>query len=515
MRNYLRRFGASLVVVLALLPVSAAVNAAEIVKLIDSVGISTVLQDTGTARVIVTFKLEQYDALNAVAIARKKAVVKAAAGLLERTNALQAEKTLAASIHAGVRRVLDSVSSGAITTQHVFSSIPAAVLRVDNAGLSALEASDHVASIQLDKPHALPKPGASQAGAPSAASNYGTSLIGADQAWARGYTGQGWYVAILDTGILTTHEYFAGRDIVEACFTSKSNFYNPTTSLCPDGSGSQTGAGAAAPYASSVANYDHGVHVAGVAAGYKDASLSGVAKDAGIIAVKVFSDGFTVDGDAACRAFDSDIIRGLEYVYSLFDSYPIAAVNLSLGSGVYSETCDSEESAYVTVAENLTNVGIAVIASAGNSGYCNAVGSPGCVSSVIAVGASDSNDVKASFSNWQEDIVRLFAPGVAILSSGGASDTSYKYGNGTSAAAPFVTGAWAILKQAMPDAGVEEILEALEDTAKPVTFAPDDACYVAGAFPLRIAVEDALGETVSADIFWNDILSGRSTHWFE
>ena len=81
------------------------------------------------------------------------------------------------------------------------------------------------------------------------------SLIGADDVWASGYTGSGWYVAILDTGIRSTHEMFSGKTIVEACFSNDSD--------CPNSSTEMFGSGAAAHYYdySSASGYDHGTHV--------------------------------------------------------------------------------------------------------------------------------------------------------------------------------------------------------------------------------------------------------------
>ncbi len=39
--------------------------------------------------------------------------------------------------------------------------------------------------------------------------NESIPLIGADVAWAQGFTGAGWFVAVLGTGIRETHEFFA------------------------------------------------------------------------------------------------------------------------------------------------------------------------------------------------------------------------------------------------------------------------------------------------------------------
>jgi len=67
--------------------------------------------------------------------------------------------------------------------------------------------------------------------------------------------------------------------------------------------------------------------------------------------------------------------------------------------------------------------------------------SPARVSEVITVGASDSNDAIASFSNFGPS-VDIFAPGVSILS---AWKYGFKIASGTSAAAPHVAGYGAYL----------------------------------------------------------------------
>lgn len=286
-----------------------------------------------------------------------------------------------------------------------------------------------------------------------------SSLIGADVAWSKGYTGSGWYVAILDTGLRSNHEFFSGKTIIEACFSANGD--------CPNGETSMTGPGAAIHHAGYYSGFDHGTHVAGIAAG-NNGSMAGVAKNSSIIAVQVFSTfGIEDCGDEPCvMSWDSDQVKGLDYIYSLRGSYSIAAVNMSLGSGGFSSYCDSEP--HKSAIDNLKAVGIATVAASGNDGYCGYVSSPACISSAVAVGASDKFDTEAWFNNWHESLQKVFAPGVSIRSANGGSDSGYEYRSGTSMAAPHVTGAWALMRQSRPTASVDELLSTLRGTGVPV-----------------------------------------------
>src|SRR5262245_162747 len=202
-----------------------------------------------------------------------------------------------------------------------FRSIPFLVVELDASGLAQLRASEEVESITEDTHDA-----------PSLAES--TVVIGAPVAWNLGFTGAGQTVAILDTGVDNDHSFLAGKIVSEACFSTTSAADN-TTSICPGGAASSTAAGSADNLGSGVSGFDHGTHVAGIAAG-RNQTLSGVARDASIIAIKVFSR-FNDQADcgtapAPClRSFRSDQIEGLERVQDLSDNFNIAAVNLSLG----------------------------------------------------------------------------------------------------------------------------------------------------------------------------------------
>ena len=283
------------------------------------------------------------------------------------------------------------------------------------------------------------------------------SIIGADTAWGFGLTGKDWYVAILDTGIRTTHEMFSGKNVIEQCFS----YYN-----CPDGSAEMSGPGSASHYDSEYDGYDHGSHVSGIAAGNNNKDLYGVAKDANIIAVQVFS---KFNNNSNCRndgdcvmSYSFDQLRGLEYIYSLRGIYNIAAVNMSLGGDEpFTTNCDSDE--LKPIIDNLKAVGIATIIASGNDGYCNAISSPACISSAVSVNGSSKYEQEYSHGNWQNELLDLLAPGADIRSAIPRDDSSYGEFSGTSMAAPHVAGAWAILKQYNSFFTVNEILTKLKE----------------------------------------------------
>jgi len=449
---------------------------------------------------------QNYDALfqKAAAEGRVKVIVKLAVpGIEERTeasrsfravspgqvfssDAVQADQALAQVIGATSNSVIQGLAATEYKVNHTYSTVPFLAMDVSLEALSALQSMPSVLSIVEDRPVKLDDPLESESTSSKipSADNAGVAsnlkVIGADVAWQKGYTGTGWYVAILDTGIRADHEMFQGKTIVEACFS--------TTNDCPNQSSEMTGPGSAAHYYdySSVDGFDHGTHVAGIAAG-NSGTVFGVAKDASIIAVQVFS---RFSGDACwpnsicVLTYNSDQLKGLEYVYSIRGSYSIAAVNMSLGGGKYSSYCD--DTPIKSAIDNLRDVGIATIIASGNNGFCGSINSPACISSSVSVGATDDDDVETYFSNWHPMLVDFFAPGFQIYSATAASTTSYASWNGTSMATPHVAGAWALMKQA-ENGDVTELYNALKETGK----SPTTRCEGTDSRP-RINVGNAI-----------------------
>ena len=90
-------------------------------------------------------------------------------------------------------------------------------------------------------------------------------LIGADQAWEDGYDGTGRTVAVIDSGVDSTHPFLAGRVVEEACYSTTSGVQS--TTLCPNGADEQIGPGAGKHCSLDLEGCWHGTHVAGIVAG--------------------------------------------------------------------------------------------------------------------------------------------------------------------------------------------------------------------------------------------------------
>ena len=185
----------------------------------------------------------------------------------------------------------------------------------------------------------------------------------------------------------------------------------------------QTGFGAGA--ACNVFNCDHETKVATV--------LTAVAPDVSLIPVQVYSEfALACNGTMPCgRSYHSDQVLALEYLLKLKqDGVDISAINLSLNGGAkVTGSCD-DDSRKESV-DNLLSVGVVTIASAGNQGFIDGVQAPACISSVVAVGATDADGNIAEFSNRGGEL-DLLAP----------MTVDGEELQGTSFAAPMVAGSY-------------------------------------------------------------------------
>lgn len=377
-------------------------------------------------------------------------------GLLSTPQAAVDQQARISAMHD---RLLEALSDYNAKDIRRYKHAPYTAMEVDSTVLWALSSNPLVISFTED----VPVPPTLTESIP---------LIKADQAWTSGYTGLGWTVAILDTGVDKDHSFFSGGKVAaEACFSTTSLTYSSTT-VCPNGLNSQTGSGAGKNCSGTITGCDHGTHVAGIAAG-KAASVNGVAKEANIIAVQIFSRFTGINcinnglASPCILTYVSDQDAALEHVYSLRTTHNIAAINLSLGGGRYYTNCDSENSSTKAVIDNLRSAGIATVIASGNNGYCDSICSPACISTAVSVGNTTKSDAETSNSNYHPTMLSLFAPGSSIYSSIPGGGWGYK--SGTSMAAPHVTGALAILKQKSPTASVDSLLNDLKNKGVPVT----------------------------------------------
>lgn len=252
---------------------------------------------------------------------------------------------------------------------------------------------------------------------------WGITHIKANQVHATGNTGSGVKVAILDTGIDANHQDLNVR--------GGASFVPSEPNALVDGDG-------------------HGTHVAGTVAALNNTTgVLGVAYSADLYAVKVL--------DSSGSGTYSGIIQGIEWAVA----NNMDVINMSLGGS-------SGSTALKQACDNAYNSGVLVVAAAGNSGTKgkqNTIGYPAKYASVMAVGAVDSNNARASFSSVGSEL-EVMAPGVNILSS--VPGNNYASYNGTSMASPHVAGAAALIMAGNPGLTNVQVRQKLVNTAKPL-----------------------------------------------
>jgi serine protease AprX len=284
-------------------------------------------------------------------------------------------------------------------------------------------------------------------------------VIGTQQAWQAGATGQGIDVALLDTGVTPVQGLNADNKLI----------FGPDLSF--DSQNSST---------AYVDNFGHGTAMAGIIAGNDGTAggFQGVAPGSRIVSVKVGAHDGSVDV--------SQIIAGIDWVvqHAHDPGVNIRVLSLSLGT---SSTQAYTSDPLTHAAENAWKHGIAVVVAAGNDGTAtNVVADPATDPYLIAVGAEDpvgtvgsADDVVPSYSsrgtgNRHADVV---APGsniMSLLSPGSylaqqypnaIFNNRYFRGSGTSQAAAVASGVVADLLSAHPGWTPDQVKAALMQTA--------------------------------------------------
>ena len=230
---------------------------------------------------------------------------------------------------------------------------------------------------------------------------------------------------IIDTGVQADHVDFGGR--VQSGFdaVNAANPADPAVNPMTDCNG-------------------HGTHVAGTVGG----ATFGVAPAVSIIPVRVLS--------CAGSGSTSGVIAGIDWVTSNHQAGVPAVANMSLGGG-YSQALNAAVRSAVAD-------GITFAVAAGNSGADACGASPAAEPSAITVGATESNDAMAYYSNWGS-CVDVFAPGSAIVSASNTSTTGSRSLSGTSMAAPHVAGAAALLLSGSTGATPATVVAAIREGA--------------------------------------------------
>ncbi|MCH6162609.1 S8 family peptidase [Streptomyces marispadix] len=234
-------------------------------------------------------------------------------------------------------------------------------------------------------------------------------------------TASGVKIYVIDTGVRTSHREFAGRASIG-------------TDTVGDGQNGNDCNG-------------HGTHVAGTTAG----ATYGVAKGASVVGVRVLN--------CLGSGSTSGVIAGVDWVTA--NAAKPAVANMSLG-GSASPSLDDAVKKSIS-----SGVSYAIAAGNGNilglpENACTV--SPARVPEAMTVGATDSSDTRASFSNYGS-CVDLFAPGVDVTSAWSDSDTATNTISGTSMATPHTAGVAALYLADHPNASPAQVRDALVNNA--------------------------------------------------
>lgn len=236
--------------------------------------------------------------------------------------------------------------------------------------------------------------------------------------------------------------------------------------------------------------FSHGTHVSGTIAMRlaNDPFVAGVSHGAGIVPIRFLDEtgSGTIDDLLAGMVWASGLeVAGYDYPEGVDpppNEHPADVINMSLGGRV--GPCPVE---MANVTQALVSGGVVLVASAGNASQDTAMFSPGNCPGVITVGATGPYDERAYYSNFGAD-VDVFAPGgnfdfgyvsenilavfpAGVLSTTGAGEESnWLWAQGTSMAAPHVSGLVALLLAADPTLDPEDVRFRLTSTATPLTF---------------------------------------------
>ena len=271
--------------------------------------------------------------------------------------------------------------------------------------------------------------------------NHGDFLFGSDaavadadmdvpDAWTHS-TGAGRTVAVVDSGVDAAHPDLGGRVTMGWDFVENDPYANDE-----DG---------------------HGTHVAGTIAAERDnvVGIAGVAPDTRILPLRVLDE----DGQGTV----ADVIKAYDYA----GDHDVAVVNASLGGegfvlSEYEAIQRNPNTLFVVAAGNggLDGVGDDNDSSP-HANYPCAYNLP----NILCVGASKHDDERATFSNFGETTVDVFAPGYGIYST--LPNGEYDFNSGTSMATPHVSGLAALLIARNTELAPADVKNAVLTTAEP------------------------------------------------
>ena len=337
-----------------------------------------------------------------------------------------------------------------VRLERAFASVPAILLRMPATAVPALAGDPRVERVRPN-------------GRVRALDAEGDGLMKVPELRAAGVDGAGVTVAVLDSGVDSTHpELPPGTKVV--------NLYD---AVDHDGDAAD--------------GYGHGTPVAGIIAGLS----TGVARGAKVAAVRVLDD----RGNGS----DAQVLEGIDAVLesvSAGNPHSIRVLNLSLGGYLDGAKppepgrCDALAPDYKAAFDLLSQAGVLVVAASGNGGCTTGIVLPACVSGALTVGAvydaalspqtfyrghclptgcSDASPVADAIPCYSDSGDRL-----DVLAPSHCAEAPRRGGGylgcfgGTSGAAPYAAGVAALLLGAEPGRRPAEVRSAMRSTGTPV-----------------------------------------------
>ena len=403
------------------------------------------------------------------------------------------------SLHAAFKEIVEAAEPSALTTLQTIDGIASATVEMTLKGLTALyqRADPRIEGVRLVKPLVQTSLYGSTAAGPG-----GTNAQYLHNSY--GLRGAGQWIAVLDTGVQRTHPMLSGKYVAEACFGTTGAGYK---SWCKDSTvngdspylttDSALPCGIAATF-SAGHECTHGTHIAGIAGGRlnlsnSSASTNGIAPDADFFFVNIFSASTSL-GLGKIYGFGQDIAAGMVFVNQLRNDFPGITINLSVGGYTTSSSgatfpfvgdCNYVDQAVSDMIALLYSRNVAVIAPTGNKSFRNGISFPACVANVVKV--AGSVNTTGSFENFSDINYKshytgpfFLAPSNVISSVPGSI---LQRQAGTSQAAAHISGAFAMIKAAAPNASIADVV-----------------AYIAGAHSVKQSVPLAVfggGEDVN------------------
>jgi serine protease AprX len=309
-----------------------------------------------------------------------------------------------------------------------------------------------------------------------------TQIVGAQAAWAKGITGKGVDVALIDTGVAPVPG-IDGNRIITGPDLSFDGQANPSTAgIDANGHGTHL-AGIIVGRDSGASNGNAKCGTCTGTTGYSDATkFVGVAPDARVVNLKVGAYDGSVDVTQVIAAINWTIQHKND------NGMNIRVLNLAYGTQSL-QGYEADPLSYAV--EQAWKAGIFVVVAAGNDGVdTDALASPAYNPWVLAVGASDSqgtlvrtDDVVPSFATHGNNLrkVDVIAPAVSLIAPNvpgsfvdehhfatGGVGTRFIRGSGTSQAAAVASGVAALLYQKYPTATPDQMKKLIMTKAFPL-----------------------------------------------